>query len=58
MKRQAIVIGGLSCQTEYLLLDEAFDRYFFMRWSQRVTMLRIFLIMIKRKYISEKECLK
>lgn len=25
MKRQAIVIVGLSCQTEYLLLDEAFD---------------------------------
>ncbi len=25
MKRQAIVITGLSCQTEYLLLDEAFD---------------------------------
>ena len=25
MKRQAIVIIGLSCQTEYLLLDEAFD---------------------------------
>ncbi|MBE6843139.1 MAG: ATP-binding cassette domain-containing protein [Ruminococcus sp.] len=58
MKRQAIVIVGLSCQTEYLLLDEAFDGHFFMRWSQRVTMLRIFLIMTKRKYISEKECLK
>jgi len=25
MKRQAIVIIGLSCQTDYLLLDEAFD---------------------------------
>lgn len=25
MKRQAIVIVGLACQTEYLLLDEAFD---------------------------------
>ncbi|MBE6838957.1 MAG: ABC transporter ATP-binding protein [Ruminococcus sp.] len=25
MKRQAIVITGLACQTEYLLLDEAFD---------------------------------
>ncbi len=25
MKRQAIVIVGLSCRTEYLLLDEAFD---------------------------------
>lgn len=25
MKRQAVVIIGLSCQTEYLLLDEAFD---------------------------------
>lgn len=25
MKRQAIVITGLACQTDYLLLDEAFD---------------------------------
>lgn len=25
MKRQAIVITGLSCQTEYIMLDEAFD---------------------------------
>lgn len=25
MKRQAIVITGISCQTEYLILDEAFD---------------------------------
>ena len=25
MKRQAVVIIGLSCQTDYLLLDEAFD---------------------------------
>lgn len=25
MKRQAIVITGLACRTEYLLLDEAFD---------------------------------
>ncbi len=26
MKRQAVVIIGLSCNTKYLLLDEAFDR--------------------------------
>lgn len=25
MKRQAVVITGLACQTDYLLLDEAFD---------------------------------
>ncbi len=25
MKRQAVVICGIACQTEYLLLDEAFD---------------------------------